>query len=190
MIKFIHKNIKITGISTTVPVKVKKIDDFIGQFGDETVQKFKKMTGVQNIHISQENQTASDLGFSAAKSLIEKKKIEPSSIGALIFITQTPDYKIPSTSCVLQKRLYLSKDCVVFDINLGCSGYIYGLQTLCSIMNSSNIDKALLIAGDTLSKLISPEDRSAVMSLSISPEIIYPILESDEFYSNGGIKHD
>lgn len=163
MIKFIHKNIEITGISTAVPVTEKRTDDFTGQFGDENVQKFKKMTGVEKIHISKSEQTASDLGFIASKHLLEKKAADPSSIGALIFVTQTPDYKIPSTSCVIHKRLGLSKDCVVFDINLGCSGYVYGLQTICALMNSSNITRALLVAGDTLSKMVSPLDRSAVM---------------------------
>lgn len=163
MIKFSYNNIKIAGIAVAVPDKKIEVDKFISQFGEDSVQKFKKMTGVVNLHFAEEKQTASDLGFVAARDLILQKKIDPSTIGALIFVSQSPDYKVPATAGVLHKRLGLPKNCLSYDINLGCSGYVYGLQAICSAMQSSNIKRALLIVGDTISKMVSPEDRSAAM---------------------------
>lgn len=163
MIKFNFENIKIAGIAVAVPTKEVEIDSFAAIFGDESVQKFKKMTGVNKLHYADENQTASDLGYVAARQLMLEKAIDPLSIDAVVFVSQSPDYRIPATAGVLHKRLGLTKDCLAFDINLGCSGYVYGLQTICSCMQTSNINRALLIVGDTLSKLVSPEDRSSVM---------------------------
>lgn len=163
MINFKFENIKIGGIAVAVPTKEVNIDSFIPNFGEESIRKFKKMTGVCKLRRADEHQTASDLGYVAAKKLILEKGIDLSTINALIFVSQSPDYKIPATACVLHKRLALSKDCLAYDINLGCSGYLYGLQTVCSCMQNSNINRALLIVGDTSSKMVSQEDRSAVM---------------------------
>lgn len=80
-----------------------------------------------------------------------------------MFVTQTPDYRIPSSACVLHKRLGLPKNCIAFDVNLGCSGYVYGMQILSSLMANSNINKGLLLAADTSTKLCSSKDRSSCM---------------------------
>ena len=164
LIKSTFENIKISGITCAVPTtKEILLEKYAPLFGKETVQKFSNMTGVVSRHIALKEQTASDLAYAAAKKLVEYKNIERSSIGILIFVTQTPDYRIPSTACVLHHRLGLSKDCVAFDINLGCSGYVYGLQTILSLMHSSNIKKGLLLVGDTSNKGIAPEDKSSCM---------------------------
>lgn len=163
MSEFYYNNLAIKGITCAVPDNEVLIDSFIPKFGEENVKKFQNLTGVKKIHIASKEQTASDLGYAAAKELLIKKSINPGTIGALVFVTQTPDYKIPATSCVLHKRLGLSKECLVYDINLGCSGYVYGLQAVLSCLQNSDIKKALLIVGDTSSKTISPEDRSAIM---------------------------
>ncbi|MGI6649743.1 MAG: hypothetical protein ACOX5W_12050 [Bacillota bacterium] len=81
---------------------------------------------------------------------MKQKDIQPETIGAIVLVTQTPDYRIPSSACVLHKRLGLSKDCMAFDVNLGCSGYVYGIQILSSLMANSNIDRGLLLAADTI----------------------------------------
>lgn len=121
------------------------------------------MTGILSRCTAIQEQTASDLSYEAAKHLINKKNIQLATIGAIVFVTQTPDYRIPSSACVLHKRLSLSKDCMAFDVNLGCSGYVYGLQILSSLMASSNIERGLLLAGDTLTKSCAPEDSSSCM---------------------------
>lgn len=73
----------------------------------------------------------------------------------LIFVTQTPDYGIPATACVLQERLGISKDCIAFDVNLGCSGFSYGINIAASLLSNSDSRKALLLAGDTSAKEMS-----------------------------------
>lgn len=164
MIRSTFENIKISGISCAVP-KTKEIlmAKYSEEFGEDTVKKFSKMTGVTSRYISIKEQTASDLSYEAARSLIKQKDIDIETIGVVVFVTQTPDYRAPSTACVLHKRLELSKDCMAFDINLGCSGYVYGIQVLSSLMANSNIKRGLLLAGDTLTKLYGSEDRSSCM---------------------------
>src|SRR5262249_34368669 len=81
----------------------------------------------------------------------------------LIMITSTPDYKLPSTACVLQHRLGLSRDCAAFDVNLGCSAYPYGIWLLSSLMSNSGINRALLLVGNQNNINIDPDDRSTAM---------------------------
>jgi 3-oxoacyl-[acyl-carrier-protein] synthase III len=163
MAKGIFKGILIKGIACAVPNNKKDIKFWYKKFGKESVDKFVKMTGINSIYRSYEKQTASDLAFVAAKQLLQHKKINPKNIGALIFISQGPDYRIPATAFVLQHRLSLPEDCLCFDVNLGCSGYIYGLNIVASLMKQSNIKKALLLVGDTPTKNISSEDKSTAM---------------------------
>ena len=164
MIKSTFDNIKISGIACAVP-KQKDIllEKYVPIFGEAVVQQFSKMTGVVSRHVTSKEQTASDLAYTAAKNLISHKNIEISSVDILIFVTQTPDYKFPSTACVLHQRLGLNKDCLAFDINLGCSGYVYGLQTISALMHSSNIKRGLLLVGDTINKCIAPQDKTSCM---------------------------
>lgn len=156
-------NFTIKGISCVVPDNPINSEVFYDKFGIENVKKFVKMTGVKKRYIAYPEQTASDLCHVAAQRLLEKLSWERDSIDALIFITQTPDYRLPATACVLHKRLNLKLDCIAFDVNLGCSGYVYGLYIAGSLLQNQNIKRVLLLAGDTLSKIISDEDRSTSM---------------------------
>lgn len=156
-----NDGIAIKGIVSAVPSTKWMNSSFSDHFGTETVEKFTSMVGVHEFRKAVPAQTASDLAYEAAEKLLANTDKE--SIGALVFVTQTPDYLLPSTAFVIANRLGLSKDCMVFDINLGCSGYVYGLQVVASLMQSSNIEAAVLVTGDTLSKRVSPEDRSACM---------------------------
>jgi 3-oxoacyl-[acyl-carrier-protein] synthase-3 len=160
---FNFSNLKITGISAVVPKNIVKTEEFKQRFGVEEVEKFIQMTGVLQTHRVTEFQTASDLAYTAAKRLIEKKGIDKNSIGALVFGTTSPDYRRPASAFVIQKRLGLSVDTAVFDISLGCSSLIYGLQVVASMMNSSDIERALLLLGDTATKTTNPEDRASIM---------------------------
>lgn len=85
---------------------------------------------------------------------------DKSEIEAIVFVTQTPDYILPATSCVLQQKLGLSSDCYTLDISLGCSGWVYALSVISSLLQNGTIKKGLLLAGDTITKLCSPEDKS------------------------------
>ncbi len=160
---FKFKNIKISAIASAVPTKVVRSTDFNDKFGAEAVRKFVDMTGVAEHRVTAEHQTASDLGYAAAEKILTEKNIDRSTIGALIFGAHSTDYRRPATACVLHKRLGLDKECAAFDISLGCSAFIYCVQTAAAMMQSSDIDKALVIVGETMTKMVNPEDKSTVM---------------------------
>lgn len=163
MPKGILQNVSVSGISCAVPENIVKTVESNDVFGAENVSKFIKMTGVEQRHVSSEKQTSSDLSFVAAKKLIDHLGWEPDSIDGIIFITQTPDYGCPATACVLHARLGLKKDCIAFDVNLGCSGYVYGLYIAGSLMQTGDTKRILLLAGDTSTKGVSPLDKSTCM---------------------------
>lgn len=160
---FKFDNINIAGIACAVPKNKVSVDSFKPLFGDEDVEKFKAMTGVTESRRTVNHQTASDLGYAAAIHLLNQKNINKNEIGALVFASHSPDYRRPSTAHILHKRLALSPETVVFDISLGCSSLVYGIQTVASLMSCSDVSKALLIVGDTAGKSVYPTDKSAVM---------------------------
>lgn len=142
------KNIKIAGIAGAVSNKWTSLESLDTE-DEKVIKKFIKKTGVEGRYEAGWKQTTSDFCFVAARELLKAKNVDPSEIGAVVFVTQTSDYYLPATACVLQERLGISRDCLAFDVNLGCSGYSSGLNIIASIMDSSNINKALLLAGDT-----------------------------------------
>lgn len=155
-----HSNCRITAISCSVPPILRKTEDFKDWLGIENVEKIKKNVGIKEGYIAPADMTTSDLCYDAAIKLIEKTSVESDQIDALIFVSQTPDYIAPSTACVLQHRLGLTDGCLAFDINLACSGYIYGLNVAMSLIGDSKLKKILLLAGDTVSKHCSPKDKT------------------------------
>ncbi len=163
MAGFTLDKIGIKGISCVVPKYKVDNTEYYEIFGQESVDSIIKMIGVRTTHRTIEEQTASDLCYVAANNLIHEKNIDCGEIGILVFVSQTPDYRLPATACVLHKRLGLGKQCMAFDVNLGCSGWVYGINIVGSLMLTSNISKALLLVGDTCIKTASPEDRSSVM---------------------------
>lgn len=163
MAKFKLNGVGIEGIACAVPKRVVDNSEFYDAFTREYVDKFIETTGVKQTHRTREQQTASDLCFVAAEELFQKKQLDKNEIGAVIFVSQTPDYRLPPTACVLHHRLDLSKECIAFDINLGCSGWVYGVNAVGSLMIASDIKKALLLFGDTNVKTISPKDKSSYM---------------------------
>ena len=112
-----------------------------------TPEAFVELTGVEERRISDEL-CASDLGFKAAEKLIADLSWNKDEIGALIFVSQTPDYILPATACILQNRLGLSTECYAVDMSLGCSGWVYGLSEAVSLLSGGEIQKALLVVGD------------------------------------------
>lgn len=146
----IINNVSIKGIAAAVP--------------KETVlnnnEKFSTTTGVYERRIAPSSVCTSDLCEEAANKLISDLNVDKNDIGILVFISQTPDYQIPVTSTILQHKLNLSQSCICFDVPLGCSGYVYGLQIISSLISNGSIKKGLLLVGDTVSKQINPKDQS------------------------------
>lgn len=159
------EGIAVDGVACCVPANEDPIARYKKKFGTDNVDRFVAMTGAATKYVALPKQTAADLAFVAAKRLLEARHVEAEEIGALIFVSETPDYRTPATAFVLQAELGLGKDCICFDINLGCSGFVNGVNVLCSLMKSSNIEKGLLLVGDTMSKTVSPDDHSVCMLL-------------------------
>ena len=147
--------IKIVGLSAGVPENVVQTISTTDQYGAD---EFIAMTGVKEKRYSN-SFTTSDLCFPAAEQLIQDLKWDKNDINALVFVTQTPDYILPATSCILQDRLKLSKECMAMDISLGCSGWVHGLAVLCGLMQSGAIKKALLMAGDARKQVYEEQDQ-------------------------------
>lgn len=140
------KNVRVTGISAGVPSTiVSNLDRQLST--DYNPEDFVKQTGVKERHYS-EYLTTSDLCYGAAERLIADLGWGKSEIDALLFVSQTGDYWLPATACILQDRLGLSKECYAADVNLGCSGWVYGLSYAASLMSASGLKKVLLLTGD------------------------------------------
>jgi len=163
MAQFTFNNIKIGGIAAAVPTNIEKTTKYNELFGEEEVRKFIELTGIEETRRTTKHQTSSDLGFLAARKIIEERGLDINEIGAIVFASHSPDYRRPATAFVLHKRLGLADHVAAFDISLGCSSLIYGVQVLSSMMQNSDIKKALLITGDTAGKSVFPSDRSSVM---------------------------
>lgn len=160
---FNFKNIRVAGIACAVPSNEVKTESYKPIFGDEDVEKFMEMTGVRASRRTSEHQTASDLGYRAAKELLKRKNIDVNEIGALIFSSHSPDYRRPATAFVLQYRLGIPKEAVCYDISLGCSSLVVGMQSISSIMSTCDMKYALLFVGDTAGKSVCATDRSSAM---------------------------
>jgi 3-oxoacyl-[acyl-carrier-protein] synthase-3 len=158
------EGIEIIGLASSVPEPQVDNRFFEHLLNEKEMRMFEKTVGIKERRWASVNVTASDLGYHAANDLILKLGISRSDIGALIFLSQTSDYIIPFTSNILQHRLNLSKSMMCLDINAGCAGFIQGLYTAFSMVDSLPDGKiVLLIVAETLSKIISKNDKSTSM---------------------------
>jgi len=153
---------KISGIVTTVGHIRKCIDDEIESYGGnkQQLERIKKNIGINQRYVVDERTTAADLCHQAAEELIAACAIDPAALDALICVTQTPDHFQPANAALLHGRLGLDKRAAALDVNLGCSGWVYGLWLAYMMIEAGGCDKALLLAGDTLSRCVNPKDRS------------------------------
>lgn len=152
-------HVRLAGISASVPRKAFENKDFNG-FSTAEAEKFMHTTGVFRKRIAGDELCTSDLCFYAAEKLINDLNWSIADIDCLIFVTQTPDYVLPETSCLLQSRLGLKEDVFALDISLGCSGWVFGLKVLASLLSHGNMKKGLLLVGDTISKVCSWHDNT------------------------------
>lgn len=153
-------SVRIDGIAACVPVRNEENSSLHLFNSKDEYEKFVATTGIQRRRVVSQGQCTSDLCFAAAEKLISDLQWDKNEIECLIFVSQTPDYKLPATSCVLQSRLGLSKECMSFDISMGCSGWIYGMTTIASILAAGNVKRGLLLVGDTVTLTKSPLDKS------------------------------
>lgn len=147
------KNVRIAGFATGVPKHIEFTKDNPQISSEYNYEDFIKSTGVEQFR-TDDVHTTSDLCCAAAEKLISDLKWDKKEIEAVVFVTQGPDYILPSTACLVQDRLGLSKECYAIEISLGCSGWVYGLSSAASLLSSGCMKKALLMVGD--SKFIMP----------------------------------
>ena len=152
-------NISIKGIAAAVPSQMESNWDY-ELLTEKEKRLLVKTTGVEEKRRAPLGMTTSDLCFEAAQKLLSDLHWDPKDIEVLIFVSQSSDYYLPATAIILQDRLGLPKSCMAFDIGLGCSGYVYGLSVISSIMSTAGLSKALLMAGDVSSATCSREDKS------------------------------
>lgn len=152
-------NVSVVGMSACVP---KEIDDNRTSplIADEERENLIASIGIIQKRIAPDGVTSSDLCYEAAEKLIADLHWDKGEIDALIFVSQTPDYILPATACVLQERLGLPTECMALDVSLGCSGWVYGMSVVGSLVSSGNVKKALLLVGDLATRTNSPRNRS------------------------------
>ncbi len=154
------KKAAIKAIHSYLPEKKLTNEQLAQEFDDWDVDKIYKKTGISVRGLADRNECASDLGVAAGKKLFCNESVAPDDIDYLIFCTQSPDYFLPASSCIIQTRLGISTNCGAIDINQGCSGFVYGLSLAKGLIESNCAKNILLITAETYSKFINPKDRS------------------------------
>ena len=158
------KNVSIKGVAAAVPDRKEYNKDF-PSLSEDQLEQYIKTVGVveRRCAIHDGSLCTSDLCYSASEKLLVELGWNREEIGLLVFVSHTQDFKLPSTACILQERLGLSKETMAFDVPLGCSGFVYGLGIVGSIVSQGFIKKALLLVGNTQSVYASPEDKSTAL---------------------------
>lgn len=154
-----YKGVGVTALAGAVPHRVIKNYEYTEYFPADQVKEVVDKVGIFERRFADDETCSSDLCYAAAEKLIADNNINKEEIDLLVFISQTPDYRMPATSITLQHRLGLPNSCVAFDITLGCSAFLYGLSVVYGMMQGGNIRKALILDGETRSKVYSPKDR-------------------------------
>lgn len=147
-----------TAISACVPSKIVSNRELNKVMAQEEVDKLVNSIGIEERRHADDDVASSDLCYKAAEKLLSDNNIDKNTIDMLLFLTLTPDYVSPPTSCVLQHRLGLPESCATLDLSLACSGFIYGLSTAYAFASIPNINRVLLLVGETMSKLANPRD--------------------------------
>jgi 3-oxoacyl-[acyl-carrier-protein] synthase III len=150
---------KLVSIAAHLPERTLDNSELAALFPEWSIEKIESKTGIRRRHIVAD-ECASDLALAAAERLLAQHPALRERIDTLIYCTQTPDYFLPSTACVLQDKLRLSQHTAAFDYNLGCSGYIYGLGLAKGMIETGQARDVLLLTADTYSRLIHPRDKS------------------------------
>lgn len=158
-------NVRIAGIHSTVGNVVRYLDDDKDLFASSPgqINRIRKAIGLNRRCVVDESTTTLDLCRQSAKALLDRLSYGADEIDGLIFVTQTPDYFQPCNAAILHGELGLHSTTAAFDLNLGCSGYVYGLYVASSLLSSGGCRRILLLAGDTMSRCVNPKDRSVAI---------------------------
>lgn len=150
----------IKAITYVLPDLVVTNEDLVSEFPEWSVEKIADKVGINKRHIAAENETSADLALKAAEKLFDEyPEISRESVDFILFCTQSPDFFLPTSSCVMQDRLGIPTSCGAIDFNLGCSGYVYGLSLAKGLLLGGIARNVLLLTGETYSKFIHPQDK-------------------------------
>jgi 3-oxoacyl-[acyl-carrier-protein] synthase-3 len=163
-------NVAIAGMSAVAPKnKINNMQTLSSEFSEKKIKRQIKMTGIKERHVDTSGIGSETLCIKAAKSLLEHLDWAPDSIRVLVYVTETPKIVLPSTAFFIQKEIGLGTDCIVFDVNLGCSGWVAGVQIASQLLKGIEREKngkpprALLLTGSISTSHIKPEDISTAM---------------------------
>ncbi len=159
MASVVVHNVRFAGVAACVPADVSENSSYTHLSEDER-RRVIQTTGIERFRRAPADVCTSDLCCRAAATLLDALEWSRHEVEVLVFVTQTPDYPIPATAPIIQDRLGLPQSCIAFDVNLGCSGYTYGLQIVASLLAAGGLRRGLLLVGDTPSKFTSRLDRS------------------------------
>lgn len=176
------KNTGIVGMAAAVPKNTINNYAYTEHFDAVDVKQIVDKVGIKERRFAESGTCASDLCYAAAEQLIQDLEIDKEEIDLLVFISQTPDYRMPATSITLQHRLGLGKHVAAFDISLGCSAFVYGLSVVYGLMQTGGFRKALLLDGETRSRVYSPKDRKTAFLFGDGG--VAAIIENDLKFGN------
>ncbi|OYW79246.1 MAG: 3-oxoacyl-ACP synthase [Asticcacaulis sp. 32-58-5] len=159
MVTFVTRAPALRGIVTAMPERQEANRDLSALFGEEVVDKIIRATGIETRPLS-DGLLISDMAVAAAQDLMDGLGWSADSIDLLVVVTQTPDYPLPATSYVVHGRLGLPMTTATLDLRLGCSGFVYGLSVISSMMAAGGLKRALLIGGDVINTMIAADDRA------------------------------
>lgn len=156
-------NFKVSGVVTCAPSRVVHNSHFYEKFSEAGVKDVVKLIGVEERRWVDSGTSTADLCLIAGQRVLGKLHWNPGSVDAVIFLSQTPNWRLPATACWLQKSLGVGTRAIAFDVNLGCSGYPYALWLGASLLKSNGLKRILIAVGDTISKLVDSEDRATAL---------------------------
>lgn len=176
--------VHISHIAAGLPKEKICVRDFEKYFSAKDIERIIKSTGVECLHVAENNLCSSDYFVMMGERLFQENNFKPDDFDGVILVFQTPDYIAPPTCTIIQDRLHLPTDSVAFDINYGCTGYIYGLYQAALLVSSGSCKRVLIFVGDTQTRIIHPEDRGNRMILGDGFSATIIERGSDEMYFN------
>lgn len=182
----VHNKASIKGIASYIPETSLTNEQLANDFPDWSVDKIYEKTGIQSRPIASDTDTCSSMAVNAAKKLFEILKISPDSIDFVLLCTQSPDYKLPTTACIVQHQLGIPTKAGALDFNLGCSGYVYGLSLAKGLIETGQCNRVLLITSELYSRYINKQDKSVrtLFGDAATATLIEGVKAEEEFLAN------
>ncbi len=156
----VHNKASIRGIASYIPSGRLTNEQLADEFPDWSVDKIYEKTGIESRPIASDTDTCSSMAVSAARKLFERLNVKPETIDYVLLCTQSPDYKLPTTACIVQNQLGIPTHAGALDFNLGCSGYVYGLSLAKGLIETGQSSRVLLITSELYSRYINKQDKS------------------------------